>query len=103
MTSDTSERGLESLIVAAMTATAAPEPALDGLAREASALYGGTGWILGDWRDYDRDYALDLAQLALFLRATQPEAAEALDLDNASPMRQQPLARLQGEIPKRGV
>src|SRR5439155_3973432 len=38
-----------------------------------------------------------------FLRATQPEAAEALDLSNDSPARRKFLARLQGEISKRGA
>lgn len=36
------------------------------------------------------------------MRATQPEVAEALDLDHDGPMRRKFLARLQGEISKRG-
>ncbi len=80
---DTSERGLESVIVAAM---------------------GRGGWITGDPRNYDREYGVDLAQLVAFLGATKAEAAEALDLGTLdSPMRQKFLARLQGEITKRGV
>jgi type I restriction enzyme, R subunit len=100
---DTSEKGLESLIVAAMVGTPAPAPVLAGVAKEASALYGGTGWILGHWQDYDRDHAVDLAQLRVFLRDTQPDAADSLDLDQDSPTRRKFLARLQGEITKRGV
>ena len=46
---------------------------------------------------------LDLAQLAAFLRATQLRVAEALDLDHDSPARRIFLARLQGEVTKRGV
>ena len=46
---------------------------------------------------------MDLAQLRSFLVATQTQVAEALDLDNDSPTRQKFLARLQGEITKRGV
>ena len=52
--SDTSEKGLESLIVAAMTGVAAP--AVKG----PTSLYGGGGWLLGCWQDYDREYAVDL-------------------------------------------
>jgi type I restriction enzyme R subunit len=37
------------------------------------------------------------------LRATQPKTAEALDLDTNSNTRRQFLARLQGEISRRGV
>lgn len=82
MKTDTSEKGLETLIVAAMT---------------------GGGWIQGDPNDYDRDYAVDLVHLRTFLNETQPQAAESLDLENDSPVRQKFLARLQGEISKRGV
>ena len=34
---------------------------------------------LGDPHDYDREYCVDLVQLAAFLRATQPTLADALD------------------------
>lgn len=82
MKTDTSEKGLESLIVGAMT---------------------DRGWIAGDSADYDREYAVDLKQLSVFLTETQPEICESLDLATASPTRQKFLARLQGEISKRGV
>ena len=101
MTTDTTEKGLESLIVATMTGNAAAAPA-DRI-YDASALYGGTGWKLGRWQDYDRQYAVDLVQLTAFLQETQADVVEALDLDNASPTRQKFLARLQGEITKRGI
>ena len=100
---DTSEKGLESLIVSELTGLP-PEQTTDASAlREAPAAYGGAGYILGNDRDYDREYCVDLTQLHLFLETTQPDAAEALDLDHASPARRQFLARLQGEISKRGV
>ncbi|MEW5705794.1 MAG: type I restriction endonuclease subunit R [Actinomycetota bacterium] len=67
------------------------------------ASYGGAGWLPGDPADYDREYCVDLVQLAAFLRSTQHEVAEALDLDNDSPTRRKFLARLQGEVSKRGV
>jgi len=82
MKSDTTEKGLESLITS-------------GLAQR--------GWREGSPSDYDREYAVDLAQLAAFLLVTQPEIPEALDLATAGPTRQKFLARLQGEVSKRGV
>lgn len=104
MKTDTTEKGLEGLIVAAMAGKpgASAGGTTPGVA-EPYALYGGTGWILGDWHDYDREFAVDLVQLAAFLKATQPDLVEALDLASASPVRQKFLARLQGEITKRGV
>ena len=61
------------------------------------------GWLPGDPADYDREYCVDLVQLTAFLRATQPKVADALDLDHDSPTRRKFLARLQGEVSKRGV
>lgn len=100
---DTSEKGLESLIVAAMTGQGDKEPEHSDEVYEPKVPYGGPYWILGDAKDYDREYALDLVQLKAFLNATQPKAAEAFALDHASPVRQKFLARMQGEITKRGV
>ena len=53
--------------------------------------------------DYDREYCVDRVQLAAFLNATQPEAAESLALDEDGPTRRKFLARLQGEVSKRGT
>jgi len=80
---DTSEKGLESLIVA--------------------SLRDETGYVAGDSNDYDRDHAVDLAKLLSFLEATQPEIVERLGLAEEDLGRQQFLHRLQGEIAKRGV
>lgn len=52
--------------------------------------------IGGRPEDYDRDYCVDLTQLSTFLRATQPDAAESLALDEHGPTRRKFLARLQG-------
>jgi len=82
MTTDTSEKGLESLIVASMT---------------------NSGWIAGAASDYEREYCVDLAQLSAFLKATQADVAEALDLGQDGPTRRAFLARLQGQITKRGT
>ena len=100
-TTDTTERGLETLICDALTgADRAHAP--DDHARERPPSYG-VGWILGDARDYDREHCVDLAQLSAFLRDTQPGVAESLDLGQSSPTRRKFLARLQGEIDKRGT
>jgi type I restriction enzyme R subunit len=82
-TTDTSEKGLEALIV-------------ESLVHEA-------GYQPGHSEDYDRDHAVDLAQLMAFLDATQPKAARTLELSQEGPKRTQFLHRLQGEIAKRGV
>ena len=84
MITDTSERGLETLITRDMTSMSG-------------------GWIEGKASDYDREYCVDLTQLATFLNDTQPEVSGALDLEGDSPTRRKFLARLQGEITKRGI
>ncbi len=101
-TTDTSEKGLESLIIAAMAGESGRSVAPDAIG-EASALYGGAGWLLGRWQDYDREVAVDLVQMQAFLEATQPAVAAAVDLAHDSPTRRKFLARLQGEVSKRGV
>jgi len=106
MTTDTSEKGLESLIMRHMTGT-------DGLAvppnivAERPLPYGGTGYAAGSPQDYDRAHALDVPQLFAFLRATQPEAFKKLAMADANDAkdiaRLKFLARLSGETAKRGV
>ncbi len=100
MTTDTSEKGLESLIVAWMTGESTPAPSAN--AHEKPAPYGGE-WILGGAHDYMRESAVDLVQLSAFLRETQTDYADAVDLDQDSPTRRKFLDRLQGEVSKRGV
>ena len=102
MTTDTSERGLERLICTALTGAAcdAGAPQSEGVS-ERPASYG-VGWVCGSPDDYDREYCVDLAQLAAFLRETQPLVCEGLDLGTDGPTRRKFLARLQGEISKRG-
>jgi type I restriction enzyme R subunit len=101
MKTDTSEKGLESLIVADMTGQRTFATPDVQAAREEPASYG--SWLQGDPADYNREYAVDLVQLQAFLLVTQKATAEALDLDQDSPARQKFLARLQGEITKRGT
>ncbi|CAB3395069.1 type I restriction endonuclease subunit R [Kyrpidia spormannii] len=102
---DTSEAGLETLICRALAGSdCTPRPAgTPAVVAETPAAYAGLGWLPGDPANYDREYCVDLVQLAAFLRSTQPEVAEALDLDHDSPTRRKFLARLQGEVSKRGV
>ncbi len=80
---DTSETGLEVLF-------------FESLQRDA-------GYQPGEPKDYDRDHAVDLAKLLSFMKATQPDIVTQLDLDADSPKRVKFLARLTGEIAKRGV
>lgn len=101
MSTDTSEKGLEDIIVKAMTGMAQPI-SLECVA-EVATNYGGTGWILGTSKDYHQGYALDLVQLRAFLEDTQPDSAKTLDLGNDSQTRHIFLSRLQGEITKHGI
>ena len=99
---DTSERGLERLICTALAGHPC-DPRKKGRAAEAPAGYGSVGWIGGSPHDYDREFCVDRLQLAAFLHATQPDAAESLALHEDGPTRRKFLARLQGEISKRGT
>ncbi|MEN6500001.1 MAG: type I restriction endonuclease subunit R [Rectinema sp.] len=102
---DTSEAGLETLICLMLTGTdCVPRPAgTSELVTEKPPPFSGVGWLPGNPADYDREYCVDLVQLAAFLRLTQPAVAETLDLDHDSPTRRKFLVRLQGEVSKRGV
>src|SRR4051812_12445534 len=83
MPTDTSEKGLETLIVASLTEEA--------------------GYQAGDPNHYDREHAVDAVKLMAFLTATQPEIVERLGIGTNGPNREKFLNRLQGEITKRGV
>ncbi|MEK7475103.1 MAG: type I restriction endonuclease subunit R [Candidatus Coatesbacteria bacterium] len=107
MTTDTSEKGLETLIMRQMTGE-------DGLAvssgftvAEPSPPYGGTGYRAGSAKDYDRAQAVDVAQLFAFLRSSQPDAFKKLAMANEQDPqdinRLKYLSRLSSEIGKRGV
>lgn len=80
---DSSEKGLESLIVRSLIDEA--------------------GYAAGDPKDFDFDHAVDLAKLLAFLNVTQIETVEALGIGEDGPKRVQFLHRLQGEVAKRGV
>jgi len=103
MTTDTSEKGLEDLIVASLTGMSGG-PAVSGDILDGTPPpYMGGGYVQGRPGDYDRSHALDLAKLFAFLHMTQPVAFEQLRLAAEGPERQKFLARLQGEITRRGV
>ena len=106
--SDTSEKELERIIVAAMTGSDGGQATGVG-----SSLVGGqtiaetlptlAGYVEGSPAEYDRDHAVDLGKLLAFLHATQPDIVEQLDLETDGPKRRKFLNRLQGEIARRGV
>ena len=101
---DTSGFGLESIIVAALTGLPLEDVAAGGPnVQDERGPYGGAGYVLGDSRDYDRDYAVDWPKLLAFLQSTQPKVVEQLELAEPGPRRAQFLARLQGEVTKRGI
>jgi type I restriction enzyme, R subunit len=102
MTTDTTERGFERLICTALTGHPC-DPSKAGEVMDPQAGYGGTGWICGNPTDYNREYCVDLAQLKHFLNETQPKPAGSLALDEDGPTQRKFLARLQGEISKRGT
>ena len=102
MSTDTSERGLERLTCSALTGHPC-EPPNAGTVVEPPTGYRGDGWSCGNLHDYDREHCVDRVQLSAFLHATQAATAEALALSEDGPTRRKFLARLQGEIAKRGT
>lgn len=64
------------------------------------------GWIEGEPGAYVAPYALDLSHFIAFIEATQPNLVEPLGLVTDTPTRHDShkfLARLQGEITRRGI
>lgn len=102
MTTDTSEQGLERLICTALAGDPCDPPKADSV-QDVRGSYGGVGWRGGSWLDYDRDHCVDLIQLTGFVRDTQPKVADSVGLSEDGPVRRNFLARLQGEISKRGT
>jgi type I restriction enzyme, R subunit len=102
MKTDTSERGFERLICTALTGSPCDPGESADAVHERPAGYA-PGWICGSAADYDREYCVDLAQLAAFLEETQPEVAAQLELGEDGPTRRRFLSRLQGEITKQGT
>ena len=112
MTTDTTEKGLETLIMRHMTGTdglfvdgpSTVENTPDGIAAQKA---GGSGWHAGTPAAYDRAHCIDVTQLFAFLQATQPDTLAKLNIGNyrdaKNIVRQKFLARISSEIGKRGV
>jgi type I restriction enzyme R subunit len=112
MPTDTTEKGLETLIMRHMTGedgfSSASEPVIhdtpDGIAADKA---GGSGWHAGSPDAYDRAHCIDVTQLFAFLQATQPDTLAKLNIGNyrdaKNITRQKFLARISSEIGKRGV
>jgi type I restriction enzyme R subunit len=103
MPTDTSEQGLEALITRTMTGRIHLLEPPHVATPTAVPVSGGTGWLLGDPRHYDRSFCLDLVQLQGFLEATQPAVAEAVQIAVDGPTRRAFLARLEKQISQRGA
>ena len=82
MTTDTSEKGLETILV-------------EGLCER--------GWTQGKAADFLPKFGLDLEQLRTFLRTTQPAIEIQLDLSNDTATRNKSLDRIAKEITSRGI
>ena len=102
---NTSEKELESIICRQMTGedglanlpdTPAQTPNPDGI-----------GYFIGNPRDFDREFAVDTAQLFAFFRVSQPEEWDKLGIsapdDPQNYERRKFLKRLSEELKKRGV
>ena len=101
MKTDTSERWFEARVVRSLTGVPQPEYSHALAPTDFAASH--NGYVQGKPADYNRDVALDVAQLLAFLQATQPKAVDTLELATDGIKRTQFLHRLQGEITKRGV
>ncbi len=102
-TTDTTEKGLESLIVRHLTGQPPAQAVPTNTAQAGASHYAVGGYLQGAAADYNRDLALDVPKLLAFLQDTQPKPFAALGLADEGIKRTQFLHRLQGEIAKRGV
>jgi type I restriction enzyme R subunit len=108
---DTSEKGLETLIMRHMTGTDGIDVPSLVVAETPEAIAaqkaGGTGYFAGCAKDFDRANSIDAPQLFTFLNATQPQAVAKIGLGsytNAKDInRLKFLARISSEIGKRGI
>jgi type I restriction enzyme R subunit len=112
MPTDTTEKGLETLIMRHMTGVDGIFPDSIATIQEtpneiAAGKAGASGWHAGQPTDYDRAHCIDVVQLFTFLNATQPDTLAKLNIGNyrdaKNITRQKFLARISSEIGKRGV
>ncbi len=83
MTTDTSESGLEKLII--------------------ESLVEGAKYMRGDKTDYDRDFCVDRKRLFHFLQTTQPEISEKLGFGKTTSAEDKFLQRLSDKIKTEGI
>lgn len=106
MTTDTSEKGLETLIMRHLTGADGINVAPNNVAENPPS-FGGAGYTAGSAKDYDRKYAIDAPQLFAFLRATQAANFKKLKIANADDPkdieRMRFLERISRQCDKRGV
>lgn len=105
---DTSEKGLETLIVDALTGRdrAGNENGAGlriGEEPDPVTGYRTGGFIQGESQDYDRLHVLDTVKLIEFLKVTQPKVVEAFGLEEDGPSREKFLSRVQGQVAERGI
>ena len=72
MSTDISEKGLETLIMRHMTGEDGFSFSTNWFVAESPSSKG-NGWLAGNPKDFDKAQAVDLAQLFTFLRATQSQ------------------------------
>ena len=106
MSTDISEKGLETLIMRHMTGEDGFSFSTNWFVAESPSSKG-NGWLAGNPKDFDKAQAVDLAQLFTFLRATQSQEFKKLGItdykDSKDIARLKFLTRLSNEIGKRGV
>jgi len=102
-TMDTTEKGLESLIVRHLTGQPPAQAVPINTVQDGAGHYAVGSYVQGNPADYNRDLALDVPKLLSFLQDTQPKPFATLGLADEGTKRTQFLHRLQGEIAKRGV
>jgi type I restriction enzyme R subunit len=102
-TTDTSEKGLEALIVAQLTGQSPASPSTENTVANNRSGYSSAGYVQGNAGDYNRDLAMDVPKLLAFLQAAQAKVVAQLEIGHEGIKQTQFLHRLQGEIAKRGI
>ena len=110
MTTDISEKGLETIIMRHMTGTDGLDDVATMVAETPDEIAAkkarGIGYCPGNAKEFDRAHAIDVPQLFAFLKSTQPEAFKKIgpaSFDSKDINRLKFLTRLSAEIGKRGV
>lgn len=105
---DISEKGLETLIVDALTGPVVigGGPGTRTATRETpdpDTAYRTGLFVEGKSLDYDRLHVLDPVKLIEFLKVTQPKVVEAFALEGEGPSREKFLSRIQAQVAERGI